>query len=354
MTTSETQSQSGSASESTVKKTVKRRSVSRDVHDASRRERRRARRELEYQSSSESEDEEISDGGGGSKWKNEKVRGLPDFNGTNMTVERFLSKFKRCTKHYQWNRTERRFQLEAALKGAPEEIITEGGDDMSEREIIREMKLRYGNASRIRSFRTQLETVKQLPGQSLQDVYHEVKRILTLAYPTTDRETKESIGCNAFFRALTDQDMSTNLQVQDPEDLAEALTIALRLEPIYKANIGKKVTGRWRRLRRTYGSWRRRTTLTCATRSGGCRRNWGTRKGTSSHGGPRTSGRANLRPSLTNLLNLVRSRTRPYSRRHWLYQYLLGLALHSRRWLHNLQLQFVYPPHGYAPRVSRA
>ena len=266
-----------------------------------------------------------------------------------MTVERFLSKFKRCTKHYQWNRTERRFQLEAALKGAPEEIITEGGDDMSEREIIREMKLRYGNASRIRSFRTQLETVKQLPGQSLQDVYHEVKRILTLAYPTTDRETKESIGCNAFFRALTDQDMSTNLQVQDPEDLAEALTIALRLEPIYKANIGKKVTGWWRRLRRTYGSWRRRTTLTCATRSGGCRRNWGTRKGTSSHGGPRTSDRANLRPSLTNLLNLVRSRTRPYSRRHWLHQYLLGLALHSRRWLHNLQLQFVYPPHGYAP-----
>ena len=43
MTTSETQSQSGSASESTVKKTVRRRSVSRDVHDASRRERRRAR-----------------------------------------------------------------------------------------------------------------------------------------------------------------------------------------------------------------------------------------------------------------------------------------------------------------------
>ena len=113
---------------------------------------------------------------------------------------------------------------------------------MTEKEIVRELKLRFGSASRNRAYRTQLEKLRQTPSQTIQDLYNEVTRLLSLSYPGKDingDETVESIGCNAFFRALADEELSKNLQVKDPEGLSEALTIALKLEPIYK--IGEKV-----------------------------------------------------------------------------------------------------------------
>ena len=212
------------------------RSSSKDTTEVNpRKDRKPPRREVAY-SSSESEEEKK----GGIKRKSQHARGLPDYDGSNMPLERFLHKFRTCTNHYGWDKEERRFHLVSVMIGTPGDIAQAGGDDITERQLIKELKLRFGNASRNRAYRTQLEALRQTQGQSIQELYNEVTRLLSLSYPGVDNETVESIGCNAFYRALTDQDLSKDLQVQDPEGLSEALTIALKLEPIFKASVEKR------------------------------------------------------------------------------------------------------------------
>ena len=222
------------------------RSASRDTTDRGRRERRKSRRRDVESSSSESEPEAASlTGAAAVVKKHPNVKGLPEYDGVNMPLKRFLHKFNSCAIHYQWDKEDRRFFLVSSLVGVPADIASDGGDDMTEKEIVRELKLLFGSASRNRAYRTQLENLRQTPGQSIQDLYNEVTRLLSLSYPGIDvnrNETVESIGCNAFFRALADQELSKNLQVQDPEGLAETFTITLKLEPIYKATVEKVIS----------------------------------------------------------------------------------------------------------------
>ena len=210
---------------------------SRDTTSCDRRGRVRRRRAIvSSESESDSEAANLTDSAS-SERKHPHVKGLPEYDGVNMPLKRFLHKFNSCSMHYQWDKECRRFFLDSCLVGVPADIVADGGKMMTEKEIIRELKLRFGSASRNRAYRTQLESLRQSATQSIQDVYNEVTRLLSLSYPGKDiygDETVESIGCNAFFRALADEELSKNLQVKDPEGLSEALTMALKLEPIYK------------------------------------------------------------------------------------------------------------------------
>ena len=240
----ETASRSMKFKTETRAKSPRHRSDSRDTTSCDRRGRTRRRREsVSSSSDSDSEAANLTDSAS-SERKHPHVKGLPEYDGVNMPLKRFLHKFNSCSMHYQWDKECRRFFLDSCLVGVPADIVADGGKMMTEKEIIRELKLRFGSASRNRAYRTQLENLRQSATQSIQDVYNEVTRLLSLSYPGKDiygDETVESIGCNAFFRALSDEELSKNLQVKDPEGLSEALTMALKLEPIYKK--GERMAG---------------------------------------------------------------------------------------------------------------
>ena len=159
-------------------------------------------------------------------------RSLPEYDGSNLPLGIFLSRFRNCAKYFKWDRPSRLYYLVSVLIGAPADIVARN-PNWTERDIIRELKTRYGNANRALAYQKQLEVVRQAPGQKIEDVHEEVSRLLALAFPGDKGRAVDVIGCNAFYRALANQEFSRALQTQYPIDLADALVAALALEPIY-------------------------------------------------------------------------------------------------------------------------
>ena len=153
-------------------------------------------------------------------------RSLPEFDGNNLPLSIFLSRFSNCARYFKWDRPSRLYYLVSVLTGVPGDIVARN-PDWTERDIIRELKMRYGNANRALAFQKQLEAVRQTPGQKIQDIHEEVSRLLALAFPGDKGRAVDVMGCNAFYRALSNQEFSRALQTQYPIDLADALVAAL-------------------------------------------------------------------------------------------------------------------------------
>ena len=166
-------------------------------------------------------------------------RSLPEFDGNNLPLSIFLSRFSNCARYFKWDRPSRLYYLVSVLTGVPGDIVARN-PDWTERDIIRELKMRYGNANRALAFQKQLEAVRQTPGQKIQDIHEEVSRLLALAFPGDKGRAVDVMGCNAFYRALSNQEFSRALQTQYPIDLADALVAALALEPIYVIDMEKR------------------------------------------------------------------------------------------------------------------
>ena len=166
-------------------------------------------------------------------------RSLPEFDGNNLPLSIFLSRFSNCARYFKWDRPSRLYYLVSVLTGVPGDIVARN-PDWTERDIIRELKMRYGNANRALAFQKQLEAVRQTPGQKIQDIHEEVSRLLALAFPGDKGRAVDVMGCNAFYRALSNQEFSRALQTQYPIDLADALVAALALEPIYLIDVEKR------------------------------------------------------------------------------------------------------------------
>ena len=166
-------------------------------------------------------------------------RSLPEFDGNNLPLNIFLNRFSNCAKYFKWDRPSRLYYLVSVLTGVPGNIVARN-PDWTEHDIIRELKMRYGNANRALAFQKQLEAVRQAPGQKIQDVHEEASRLLALAFPGDKGRAVDVMGCNAFYRALANQEFSRALQTQYPIDLADALAAALALEPIYIIDAEKR------------------------------------------------------------------------------------------------------------------
>jgi len=53
---------------------------------------------------------------------------------------------------------------------------------------------------------------------------------MALAYPTLQRDARESIACDCFLDALNDPDLALKIRERAPADRDEVLTTAMRLE----------------------------------------------------------------------------------------------------------------------------
>ena len=87
-------------------------------------------------SESDSEAANLTEGARVEK-KHPHVKGLPEYDGVNMPLKRFLHKFNSCSIHYQWDKEDRRFFLMSSLVGVPADIVADGGRYDGERNCQR-------------------------------------------------------------------------------------------------------------------------------------------------------------------------------------------------------------------------
>ena len=145
-------------------------------------------------------------------------------------LETHLAKFENCSAYYGWTSRDRLFHLKASLDGHAGHVLWEIDTNSSEADVIKLLRNRFGNDNQVERFRAELRTRRRKSGESVQNVYQDIRRLLTLGFRGQSGELCEIIGRDAFLEALGDQPLRIRVLDQQPKTLDAALQIVCRME----------------------------------------------------------------------------------------------------------------------------
>ena len=164
---------------------------------------------------------------------------LGSFNG-NTCLETFLAKFENCAEYFSWKNKDRLFHLRASLEGAAGQILWDAGKTTTVEEIIRLLRARFGNENQAERFRAELRSRRRQKGESLQKLYQDICRLMSLAYPGPSSTLSDIVGRDAFLEALDDQPFRIRLLEKEPKTLDDVLNLACRLEAFDRVSVGDR------------------------------------------------------------------------------------------------------------------
>ena len=159
-----------------------------------------------------------------------KLLTLEKFDGTSVPLETFLAKFKNCAKYNEWDSDERAIFLKDSLSGNASQVLWEVAEDATDEEIIRLLRNRFGCSNQTERFRAELHGRRRRPGESIQSVYQDIRRLMALGFPGQSGELLEIIGRDAFLESLSDPVLRVRVLDQQPKTLDEALVTVVRME----------------------------------------------------------------------------------------------------------------------------
>ena len=149
-------------------------------------------------------------------------------------VEVFLCQFEGIADYNDWDEEDKLVHLKAALTGTASYLVYESRgltyEDMKEK-----LRTRYGTREQQERFKVELRTRRRSHNESLQDLSHDIERLVALAYPDTSSELRDVLGRDAFIDALNNTSLEFKVKEKETPTLAKALTTALRLEALYKS-----------------------------------------------------------------------------------------------------------------------
>jgi len=157
---------------------------------------------------------------------------LDKYDGTTC-LETFLASVQNFATYYRWSEEDELFCLRANLTGAAGQVLWDLGTQVSLEGLERLLRKRFGSTDQAERFRTELRTRKRQPNETLQSLYNDICRLMSLAYPGPSSELVDVVGRDAFLEALG----YSNLRVvcildKFPLTMEEALRIALNLEAL--------------------------------------------------------------------------------------------------------------------------
>jgi hypothetical protein len=156
-------------------------------------------------------------------------------------LDTFLAKFNNCAKFFKWSDNEQLFFLKASLDGQAGQLLwhSDSVQDTVEK-IIELLQNRFGQRNQAERYRAELRIRKQQKNESLQSLYQDVCRLMSLAYIGPITSTIEIVAHDAFLEALDDSHLRVRILEREPKNLEEALKIATRLEAFDKAGVSSQ------------------------------------------------------------------------------------------------------------------
>ncbi|GBN11088.1 hypothetical protein AVEN_174029-1, partial [Araneus ventricosus] len=131
-----------------------------------------------------------------------------------------------------WNNRVKASQLVASLRGSAAEVL-QGipSDKLTDLMTIENaLEARFGDSHLTQFYRTELKTRRQKPGESLQVLAADVKRLMSLAYAECSMDVQESLAVQFFVDAIRDEDTQLRTRLMDFTDLKSALVYSMKCE----------------------------------------------------------------------------------------------------------------------------
>jgi len=153
----------------------------------------------------------------------------------NSCLETFLAKFNNCARYFKWNSEDKLFQLCASLEGPAGQILWETEKHTNVEQVIKLLRSRFGSINQAERFRAELRSRRRFAGESLQQLYQDICRLMALSYPGPSSELSNIVGRDCFVQALNNPQLQVRILEKEPATLEEALKVACRLEALDKS-----------------------------------------------------------------------------------------------------------------------
>jgi len=156
---------------------------------------------------------------------------LGTYNGSTC-LETFLAKFENCSEYLNWSVRDRLFPLKASLEGPAGQLLWNAPKDITVNRLIELLRNRFGTDNQAERYRAELRARKRQPNELLQSLYHDIARLMSLAYPGQTGVISEVVARDAFLEALDEPQLRIRILERKRKTLEDALHMAYRLEAL--------------------------------------------------------------------------------------------------------------------------
>ena len=168
--------------------------------------------------------------------RRKKEKEPPKYDGKGPWKDFFLQ-FTACKKYNSWSDEEASLHLYTCLQGDALAMLSANDVDpgMPFEEMVALMKSEFGPKDCSEFYLMELRNREQRPGETLQALARDVKRLTDLAHPSTDRKERDRLAKETFKYALADPELRQELRRAQPKTLKDAVEFAETMTSFAKA-----------------------------------------------------------------------------------------------------------------------
>ncbi|CAG2190071.1 unnamed protein product [Mytilus edulis] len=101
--------------------------------------------------------------------------------------------------------------------------------------LVKSLEERFAPPNQNELYRVQLKERRQRASETLPELGQTIRRLVNRAYPLAPTEVKETLSKDYFLDALHDSEMRIKIKQSRPQNLNQAICLAVELEAFYKA-----------------------------------------------------------------------------------------------------------------------
>jgi hypothetical protein len=156
---------------------------------------------------------------------------LGRFDGS-ISLETFLAKFENSMEYYGWDNRERLCHSRVSLDVEAGQILWDTRRYSTAYDLISLLRRRFGSQHQEERYCAELRSRRRRSREALQTIYHDIRRLMSLAFPGHDGALREIMARDAFVEALNDPALGIRILEKDHATLDETLKIVCRLEAL--------------------------------------------------------------------------------------------------------------------------
>ena len=145
------------------------------------------------------------------------------------SFESFLNSFENCARYNRWEEEDRIAHLRWSLTGMAAQLLWDS-EGSSYGQLVDRLRSRFGGTGMEEKFQCELRCRRRNRGESIRELAHDIRRLMTLAYPGERSSLAEHIARDAFLAALDDAEFELRIREREPLDLETAVRYAQRYE----------------------------------------------------------------------------------------------------------------------------
>ena len=130
---------------------------------------------------------------------------LDPFDATKEHLETYFDRFETFATHYRWDEGEQLFFMKNSLGKTVGIVLWDSGPQMTTEGLMKLLKSQFGTESQAERFKLEMRNRRQMKGESMHDLFIDMKRQVTLAFTDLTGKAVDSVAIEAFANALADE-----------------------------------------------------------------------------------------------------------------------------------------------------